>query len=634
LAIDPINANIVYTGSFGGLAKTTDGGVTWRYLSDAWTSQSVSSIAVSPNASNVVYVGTGREGSGSGSYEVGLYRSPDGGTTWHLLNAPFTGTYIRSIAIDPNTRESLATVYVANGCTDTCGLSRSTNSGRTWNQVHRVHGGVYDVAIDASAHPSTLYITEDNGTFKSTDSGQSWALIHSVLEGSHNRLSVVNFKLYLLGPGDPNHNLYKSMDRGTKRTQIPTNGICFSVFAVDPFNPNIILGGNMRLYRTDTEGLNGWAEIGQRYAIHADQRALAFSQRVPGAVYNGNDGGVVRSTNDGVDWTYLNQNLPGALMYGVALSADGGMIAGTQDNGVVFSTAGAPWDAIFGGDSANNLIDPVDGAVGYFTMYYDRVFRRFNRATPQHSENIRPSQFDQDGACNFLPAFSMNRSAPTHIIAACQHVVRTLDGPTVTTVGWTTIGGSLADPNKPDQWWNSVNAVYEAPSDSNVIYAVALASKVYVTTNANAGAAASWRDISRGLNGGVSAVTVHPNDPQTAYLACNSGVYKTTDMGTTWAQLGIPDLVYHDVAIDPANPQRIFAACNAGVFASTDGGSTWGNITDGIPAGMTVTGLSFNAINRQLAASTYGRGVYILNLGAAPTVSISLSANLATTPGL
>src|SRR4051812_21917267 len=46
LAVDPFNANIVYTGGFGGLAKTTDGGFTWQYLSDAWTSQSVSAIAV------------------------------------------------------------------------------------------------------------------------------------------------------------------------------------------------------------------------------------------------------------------------------------------------------------------------------------------------------------------------------------------------------------------------------------------------------------------------------------------------------------------------------------------------------------------------------------------------------------
>ena len=74
---DPFNASIVYTGSFGSSAKTTDGGFTLQYFSDAWTSQSVSAIAVDPNASRIVYAGTGRED--YGPYSVGLYRSFDGG---------------------------------------------------------------------------------------------------------------------------------------------------------------------------------------------------------------------------------------------------------------------------------------------------------------------------------------------------------------------------------------------------------------------------------------------------------------------------------------------------------------------------------------------------------------------------
>ena len=85
-------------------------------------------------------------------------------------------------------------------------------------------------------------------------------------------------------------------------------------------------------------------------------------------------------------------------------------------------------------------------------------------------------------------------------------------------------------------------------------------------------------------------------------------------MGVSWTQYGIPDLIYRDVAIDSANPQHIFAASNAGVFASTDGGITWGNMSEGIPSGMVVSALSFNAASRQLAASTYGRGVYMLSL--------------------
>jgi len=367
---------------------------------------------------------------------------------------------------------------------------------------------------------------------------------------------------------------------------------------------------------------------------------IAFSRTVPGVVYDGNDGGIVGSRDAGMHWANLNQNFPGALVYGVALTADGSMIAGTQDNGVVFSDPLAPsgrtWDSIYGGDSAHNLIDPVNGAVGYFTMYRDNVFRRFNRAAPRSNVDIRPNQFDSDCACNFFPTFSMNPLSPTHLIAACQTVVRTLNGPTVTRSGWTTIGpGPLPSPTaSPCESRGVVTAATEAPSNSDVIYAVTNYDTVFVTTNAGQGNGAVWNRITdRNDPGGISAVTVDPTNYQTAYLACDSGIYKTTNMGMTWTELGIPDLIYRDVAIDPANPQHIFAASNAGVFASTDGGSTWGNISNGIPPGMVVNALSFNAISRQLAASTYGRGVYILNLGA-PTISLSSSANLATTPGL
>ena len=49
LAIDPINANIVYTGNPAGLAKTTDGGGTWRYLSDSGSHRvSARSLSILP----------------------------------------------------------------------------------------------------------------------------------------------------------------------------------------------------------------------------------------------------------------------------------------------------------------------------------------------------------------------------------------------------------------------------------------------------------------------------------------------------------------------------------------------------------------------------------------------------------
>jgi photosystem II stability/assembly factor-like uncharacterized protein len=217
---------------------------------------------------------------------------------------------------------------------------------------------------------------------------------------------------------------------------------------------------------------------------------------------------------------------------------------------------------------------------------------------------------EEDDDCAFFPTFSMNPSSPKHLLAACQRVVRTLDA-TASPVAWTTIGQPLAGNHG-----NYVTAAAEAPSNPDVIYAVRNGNAVFVTSNASEGNSALWTQVTQtDYLRGIHAVTVHPTDFRTAYLACNSGVYKTTDMGTTWTQYGIPNLIYRDVAIDPSNPQHIFAASNAGVFASTDGGLTWGNMSDGIPAGMVVTALSFNAASRQLAASTYGRGVYFLTLG-------------------
>ena len=156
---------VVYTGSFGGLAKTTDGGSTWQYLSDAWTSQSVTAIAIdynshSPGSNKYIYVGTGRDD--YGPYGVGIYRSFDGGTTWSgpLGAAQFAGVEINAIATIGSGSQSSATVYVASNT----GLWRSTDSGSTWAFVYQRNNypnGIWDVAKDPWT--SALYITDYDG---------------------------------------------------------------------------------------------------------------------------------------------------------------------------------------------------------------------------------------------------------------------------------------------------------------------------------------------------------------------------------------------------------------------------------------------------------------------------------------
>jgi hypothetical protein len=152
-------------------------------------------------------------------------------------------------------------------------------------------------------------------------------------------------------------------------------------------------------------------------------------------------------------------------MYSVALSADGSMMAGTQDNGACSAAQALIGTCSPAGDSGHALIDPSDSTWAYYVIYDRNSFTRVNTQTHE-STNIAPAELEEDADCAFFPPFSMNPSSPKHLLASCQHVVRTLDA-TASPVVWTTIGDRL-----PSTVGNYITAVTEAPSNPDVIYAV------------------------------------------------------------------------------------------------------------------------------------------------------------------
>ena len=145
----------------GGLWKTTDGGVSWRPVTDGQIrSSSVGAVAVAESNPDVVYIGMGEtEFRGNIMQGDGVYKTVDAGKTWTHLGLAETQA-IAKIRVDPRNAD---VVYVAAfghpyGRNADRGVFKSTDGGKTWRKVlyRDDKTAAIDISIDPS-DPSVIY---------------------------------------------------------------------------------------------------------------------------------------------------------------------------------------------------------------------------------------------------------------------------------------------------------------------------------------------------------------------------------------------------------------------------------------------------------------------------------------------
>src|SRR6266498_4004535 len=74
----------------GGLWKSTDGGTSWRPMTDQLPATAIGAVAIDPVNPDIVYIGTGNLFNGAAGMPkaAGLFKSVDGGRSWARLTSP------------------------------------------------------------------------------------------------------------------------------------------------------------------------------------------------------------------------------------------------------------------------------------------------------------------------------------------------------------------------------------------------------------------------------------------------------------------------------------------------------------------------------------------------------------------
>ena len=218
LAIDPRDPNRVFAAVLGhpygpnderGLFRSTDGGQTWQKIIYKDENTGASDVEIDASNPDVIYASMWevREGPWEDNNEVngtagGLFKSTDGGNTWHPLSnglpKDLSQIYVAIAPTDP--RRLYATLGTASGA---LGVYRSDNAGENWTHITedprpsaRIGGGDLPIPRVDSKNADVVY-SASTVTMRSTDGGKTWSGFRGAPGGD-------DYQNLWINPNDPN----------------------------------------------------------------------------------------------------------------------------------------------------------------------------------------------------------------------------------------------------------------------------------------------------------------------------------------------------------------------------------------------------------------------------------------------
>src|SRR5438093_762000 len=600
IAVDPKNPDVVFVASVGhlyaanperGVFRTRDGGRTWQKVLYKDENVGAVEVVIDPTNARVVYAGlwntrrppwfTYAPTNGPGG---GIYKSTDGGSTWHQLTAglPAAGIGRTGIAVAPSNPRR---VYAVVDCLvpdptapapspqppvpgrpsppppGQGGVFRSDDAGATWRRVGSDQAlwgrGWYFEKIAVDPKDADIVYVPNVAVNRSRDGGQTWDVIRGSPGGD-------DYHQVWISPDNPNI-LIVASDQGT------------------------IITRNARTADPRDMTWSSWLNQPTAQAHHAsvDYRFpywVVGAQQDSGAVAVRSRGKFAQISQR--DWEPIG-----------AAGESGYAMGDPLHPGIIYGGEGSRWDL------ENNLSVP-------------------NTAAPKGTETDR---------ADWTQPLVLSPADPHALYYASQFLFKTTDGART----WTQISGDLTrpDPGIP----SNLDAAAAAATDRNgkrgVIYAVApsplRAPLIWIGTDdgliqVTTDDGTTWRDVTPPALTPWSRVTgieASHFDEGIAYASVDRHqlqdfapyIYRTRDQGRSWQLIaaGLPERVYvHVVKEDPLRRGLLFAGTERGAFVSFDDGDHWQPLQRNLP----VTSVrDFVVYGNDLIVATHGRGFWVMD---------------------
>ncbi|MEJ2204892.1 MAG: glycosyl hydrolase, partial [Gemmatimonadota bacterium] len=627
----------------GGLWKTTDGGLTWRPMTDGKiSSASVGAVAVCEADPDVVYIGTGEtELRGNVQQGDGVYRSTDGGMTWEHLGLEETQNVSR-VRIHPDDCDVAWVGAFGKHSVNNPerGVYKTTDGGTSWTRTlfKSDKAGVVDLALDPG-DPDVMYAAvweawrkswgmssggEDSGLWKSDDGGETWTditpnlglepptpvgKIGVAVSGANSR------RVWALVEHAEEGGVYRSDDGGETWEQmnderkLRQRAFYYSRIYADPQDEDVVYALNTGFYKS-TDG--GETFPTQLRVPHGDNHDLWLSSADPRRMINSNDGGANVSVNGGQTWT--DQDFPTAQFYRVITTAhEPYHICGAQQDNSTACIPSGGWSHLsagggFGGgghfysvggcESGYIAPNPENPNIFYAGCYGGALSRYDHETGLTRAVNVWPenpmgqSAEDLRERVQWTFPIVFDRHDAGLLYTGTQKVWRSRTegesweeiSPDLTRADPMTVGpsgGPITRDQTGVETYATVFAIAPSYHDPNVIWAGSDDGYVHVTRNGRS-EEPTWENVTPPDAPDfvrINTIEASPNTPGKAYVA------------------GIRYLVDDD-----RSPY---------VWKTSDYGQTWTSIVSGIPEDDFVRAVREDPVRPGLLYAASERTVYI-----------------------